>query len=79
MLAFSNHAGLLGKCTPGFLNIAFVQVVGMHVCICVHMHVYTCVYVCVCVCVCVCTHACVCMCVSLSQTLYFLIALNYNY
>ena len=43
-----------------FLNIAFLQVVGMHVCVyvctcmCVHVcvRVYMCVYVCVCVCPC---------------------------
>ena len=47
-------------------RLAFVQVVGMHVCVRVQMHVCACACVCV-VCECMCV-VCECMCVSLSQT-----------
>ena len=49
MLAFSNQAPL-ASASVVFLNIAFVQEVGMHACVCI------------CVCVCVCLSVCPCPC-----------------
>ena len=50
MLAPSNQAHLASAHLV-FLNIAFVQEVGMRVCICMRACVCVCLYVCVCVCV----------------------------
>ena len=52
MLASSNQVQLASACLV-FLNIDFVQKVGMHMHVCISVHICVCVYVCVCVCVCV--------------------------
>ena len=56
MVTFSNQT-CSASARLVFLNIAFVQKVGV------------CVFVCVCVCMCVCVCVCMCVCVSLPHTL----------
>ena len=65
MLDFQIIQACLASTHLVFLNIAFVQVAGMHVC------VYVCTCMCAYMCVCMCACVYVCICVSLSQTLYF--------